>query len=72
MLAGQVRVVGIAVEEGGHLVVKGGDMEELVVRETGDGAAGEVPHGVATGANRGQTSVSKAVEDRRGASGSSR
>ena len=37
-------------------------VEELVMRETGNGAAGEVSHGVAAGADRGQADVTQAVE----------
>ena len=72
VLARQVGVVGVAVEERRHLVVEGGDVEELVVREAGDGAAGEVAHGVAAGADRRQADVAEAVEDGRGGSASSR
>ena len=72
VLARQVGVVGVAVEERGHLVVEGGDVEELVVGEAGDGAAGEVAHGVAAGADRRQADVAEAVEDGRAGSVSSR
>ena len=65
MLARQVGVVGVAVEERRHLVVQGGDVEELVVGEAGDGAAGEVADGVAAGADGRQADVAEAVEDRR-------
>ena len=72
VLARQVGVVGVAVEERRHLVVEGGDVEELVVGEAGDGAAGEVADGVAAGADRRQADVAEAVEDGRAASVSSR
>ena len=64
VLAREVGVVRIAVEERRHLVVQRSDVEELVMGETGNGAAGEVPDGVAAGADRGQADVAKAVEDR--------
>ncbi len=63
MLARQIRVVGVAVEERRHLVLQGCDVEELVVGQAGDGAAGEVAHRVAARANRGQAGVAKPVED---------
>ncbi len=65
VLARQVRVVGIAVEELCHLVVQRRDVEELVVGEPGDRAAGEVPDGVAAGADRRQARFAEPLEHRR-------
>ena len=65
VLARQIRVVGIAVEELRHLGMQRRHVEELVVGEAGDRAAGEVADGVAAGADRRQAGVAQPVEDRR-------
>ena len=65
VLAGQVRVVGIAVEELRHLGMKCRDVEELVVGEARDRAAREVAHGVAARADGRQAGVAQPVEDGR-------
>ena len=62
VLAGEVGVVRVAVEERGHLVLQSGHVEELVVREPGDGAAGQVADGVAAGPDRRQPDRGSAVE----------
>ena len=49
VLARQVRVVGIAVEERRHLIVQRGDVEQLVVGETCDRATRQVPDRIPAG-----------------------
>ena len=65
VLARQVGVVGVAVEERGCCLLERCDVEQLVMREAGDGAAGQVAHGVAAGADGGQPGGAEAVEDDR-------
>ena len=62
VLARQVGIVRVAVEECRYLVVERGDVEQLVVGETGDGAARQVADGVAAGSDRRQADVAQPVE----------
>ena len=65
VLARQVRVVRVPVEEARHLVDDGRHVEELVVGEAGDGAAGHVPDGVAARADCRQPHLVEPAEDLR-------
>src|SRR5439155_8231655 len=65
VLARQVRVVRVAVEEARHLVDHRRDVEQLVVRDPGDRTARDVPHGVAAGTGRRETHLGEPVEDLR-------
>ncbi len=65
MLARQVRVVGIAVEERRHLVLERGDVEELVVGQPGDRAPGQIPDRVPARADCRQPCLAQPIEHRR-------
>ena len=63
VLARQVRVVGVAVEELRRLLDDRRRVEELVVGEPGDRAAGDVAHRVAAAAGGGQPGGVEPLED---------
>src|SRR5581483_4475691 len=65
VLARQVRVVGVSVEERRRLVDDRLRVEELVRAETGDRAAGDVADGVAAAARGGEPRCMEALEDLR-------
>jgi hypothetical protein len=65
VLARQVRVVGVPVEEARHLVQHGRHVEELVLRDPRERAARGVAHGVAAAARGRQTDAVELGEDRR-------
>ncbi len=62
VLARQVRVLRVAVEERRHLVQQRRHVEQLVVRDAGHGAAGDVAHRVAAGAHRRQPHLAQPLE----------
>ena len=65
MLAGQIGVVRVAVEELRHLGMERRHVEQLVVGKARHRAACEVADGVAAGADRRQAAFTQAVEHRR-------